>query len=281
MSAARFAQLWHLYLDQPKEISVETLARCNAACTFCPYPTLERIGTQMPTETVYRLIDEMATWKQPFHFSPFKVNEPFLDKRLRDFCERFLAKCPAGHLRLFTNGSALTFANVEWVAKLDRLEHLWISLNEYRPEEYKALMGIPFERTAKNLDMLHEEVDRGAFPHKVMLSCVGFPNEPFRRYCFDRWPLFDSTAIKKDAWIDFTDPQVNTIPPLPCIRWFELSIMADGKVALCCMDGTGEYAIGDITQRTMLDVYNSPVWRERREGLWSRKRVDPCSRCTY
>jgi len=42
------------------------------------------------------------------------------------------------------------------------------------------------------------------------------------------------------------------------------------------MDGTGEYSIGNVNERSMLEVYNDPVYRERREGLWNRKKVMPC-----
>jgi MoaA/NifB/PqqE/SkfB family radical SAM enzyme len=30
------------YLDFPVHVHLETNALCNAACNFCPYPTLER-----------------------------------------------------------------------------------------------------------------------------------------------------------------------------------------------------------------------------------------------
>src|SRR5262249_27338104 len=32
------------YLDYPQEVHIETLAMCNATCTFCPYPTMDRQG---------------------------------------------------------------------------------------------------------------------------------------------------------------------------------------------------------------------------------------------
>lgn len=267
------------YLDQPNEVSLETQAFCNAACTFCPYPTLERIGTKMPDELIERLIGEMATFKKPFAFAPFKVNEPFLDKRLIPICEYFNDNVPLGALRLFTNGSALTDDNIEGVAGLRRVHHLWISLNEYREKEYQDLMGIPFERTAKRLDRLHSLY----FPHPVVLSCVGFPNEEFRHYCYERWPKFQSLAIQKSAWLGFTDSQVTEVPDAPCSRWFELSVMANGVVSLCCMDSEGKHAIGDVKSQTLLEVYNSPHWRERREKLLSRRSdaLSPCNTCTY
>jgi radical SAM protein with 4Fe4S-binding SPASM domain len=265
---------------QPYEVSIETQALCNARCTFCPYPTLERKGTKMSDELLDRLMAEFTTWTQPFYFSPFKVNEPFLDKRLIPLCEKFNETVPQGGLRLFTNGSALVDKHIEGVAKLQRVAHLWISLNEHEPDAYEATMGLNFDNTTHRLDRLHEYVEGGAFPHKVVVSRVGM-NQDFILYVIDRWPRFQPAIIKRDAWIDFTNADNLEVPDGPCGRWWELNIMADGKVALCCMDGTGEYSIGDVNTQTMLEVYNSPSYRAMRD-LASRKGAgDPCSRCSY
>jgi MoaA/NifB/PqqE/SkfB family radical SAM enzyme len=225
----------------------------------------------------------MISWDRLVYLSPFKLSDPLLDNRLLPLCERINAASDKIVLRIFTNGSALTPAKVAGIAKLKRLSYLWISLNEHRPEEYEKLMGLKFERTARNLDYLHEQ----DFPHQVMLSTVGYPNEPFRRYCFDRWPKFQSMAIKKDAWIDFTDAQSPQVPDAPCSRWFELSITSSGRAVTCCMDDGEDdrYVIGDVRESTLYEIYNSPRWRDRREQLVSRKTLDPetspCARCSY
>lgn len=270
------------FIDYPMEVSIETMALCNARCTFCPYPTIERKGEKMPDELLNRLVDEMIGWQRPTYLSPFKLSEPFLDKRVLPLCERIVKATPFIGFRLFSNGSTLTPENIERVANLERVASLWVSLNEYRAAEYEQLMGLNFEQTAKKLDYLHS-ID---FPHAVMLSTVGFPNEDFRRYCFDRWPKFQSMAIKKDSWLGFTDAQVTEVPDKPCSRWFELSITASGLVSHCCMHSGEEkqYYIGDVNKQTMLEVYNSEFWRERRDKLLSRKQLDnrsPCNRCTY
>ena len=261
------------YLDQPNEVSLETLALCNAACTFCPYPTLERKGLKMSDMLIDKVLDEFHTFEKPFFFSPFKVNEPLLDKRLYDICSRTPEHCL---IRLFTNGAALTDKNIDKIAELERIEHLWVSLNAVDADKYEALMSIPFERTANNLDRLHAR----AFPHTVVLSAVG-RTPGFREYCNSRWPRFYVVIIEKSGWLGYTDPEIETVPDTPCSRWFELSIMASGVVSLCCMDGTGEYAIGDINESSLLEVYNAPHWRERREKMISRREIAPCDRCTY
>ncbi len=275
--------LQHHFMDFPHEVSLETQALCNAACTFCPYPTIERKGVKMADDLVNKLVDEMVSWQRPLYFSPFKLNEPLLDPRTIPICERINKEAPRIRLRLFTNGSPLTQAKIDAIAKLKNVEHLWVSLNEHRPEEYEKLMGLKFEITARRLDDLHARED---FPHPVVLSTVGFPNEDFRRYCFERWPKFQSLAIKKDSWLGYTDAQFPAIPDQGCSRWFELSVTASGSVAHCCMDSGDEprYHIGDVNKNTLLEIYNAPRWRDRREGLVSRKTLDdssPCARCSY
>lgn len=265
------------YLDFPIEVSIESLALCNARCTFCPYPTLDRKGERMPDEMLDRLIGELISWQRPMYFSPFKVNEPLLDKRTIPVCERINRESPDVVLRMFTNGAALTPDKIEQVAGLKKVAHLWVSLNSHIPEEYERVMGLKFEQTAKRLDYLHTQ----PFPHNVVLSTVGYPNEAFRYYCWERWPRFESVAIKRDAWLGYVDAQKTEIPDTPCSRWFELSIMANGVVSLCCMDGEGAFSIGDVGKQTMLEVYNAPGWRDRREKLVSRKTIHPCSTCSY
>lgn len=274
------------YLHQPREVSLETLALCNARCIFCPYPTLTRKGVEMSTGLISRCINEMSTWSRPFFFSPFKVNEPFLDKRLQWICEEFERQCHAGRLRLFTNGSVLTPKNMQWMKTLMRVEHVWISLNSHCENEYEAIMGLRFDHTTRCMDELHAQmVTLSPFPHPVVVSKVAeddaTKNLAFYRYCVNRWPMFRCQIIKRDGWLGYIDPSNSTVPDLPCVRWYELSVLATGVVALCCMDGTGEFSIGDINQKSLLDVYNSPYWLSRRVTTISRRHFDPCARCTY
>lgn len=274
------------YLDWPYEISLETFAKCNAACTFCPYTTLERIGTKMPDELIDAIIEELKDHPHPFLISPFKVNEPFLDKRLIPICRKINAELPNAILRLFSNGSALTEKHIDEVATLNRVTHLWISLNEYEADAYKATMGLDFNRTVANLDLLHSKKAAGTFPFEVMISRVRqalIPNEAdraFSRFVYDRWPLFKVHLIKRDSWLGFTEPNDSEVPDEPCGRWFELSVMATGKVSLCCMDSSGEFSIGDIKDGVFA-TYNAPHWRERRLKMLSRKGINPCSTCNY
>lgn len=274
------------YLDWPHEVTIETFAKCNAACVFCPYPTLERQGERMPDEMIDRIIEELKGHPHPFMVSPFKVNEPFLDKRLIPLCRRINEELPNAALRLFTNGSALTVKHLTEVATLRRVVHLWISLNDHRPDEYRRVMNLDFGRTARNLDMLHALVEMDEFPHPVKLSKVMEGRRPsdldkgFGAYCNERWPLFGVHLIKRDRWIDFLEDDGSEVPDEPCGRWWELNIAATGQVALCCMDGEAKHPIGDLNRQSLQEVYASQ--RHLRAGSVSRKVAGGvCASCTY
>lgn len=258
------------YQDQPFEVSLETFAVCNANCRFCPYETIERKGTKMEDSVIDRVIDELATFGKPFYFSPFKVSDPLLDKRLYTILKKLNAKAPLGRVRIFTNGSALTLKKAEELNDIENLE-LFISLNEHREKEYKDLMQLDYHKTIKNIDQLHET----NFRHPVTVLRVGVEPE-FKAFAEKRWRYFRVIMVKKDGWLGYTQADEYT-PPEKCGRWYELSIMSTGKVSLCCMDAEGKYSVGDINENTLLEIYNGQ-YKQYRE---SNRNLTPCKDCTY
>jgi Radical SAM superfamily/Iron-sulfur cluster-binding domain len=281
------SQLRSRYLRQPHEVSIETYALCNASCGFCPYIALDRKGAKMPEAVVFDLIDQMASFTEAFFISPFKVNEPLLDDRLAGICRRIVEFVPNAKIRLFTNGSPLHSKHVEWIANLPpaRLEHLWVSLNSTDPQEYGELMKLSYSMTANRLDELHQRKRKREVPHEVVLSRVVQDdvesNTRFVDECVKRWPLFEPFLIKRDGWLGYVEPSSKLPPRSGCGRWFELSILATGRVALCCMDGTGQYDLGSVQESKLLTIYNQPALLNRREFQVTRAGIDPCERCTY
>ena len=276
------------YVDFPYEVHIETLALCNAACTFCPYPKMDRQGDRMSDELIDKIITDLKKVPAdvPFFIAPFKVNEPFLDKRIFSVCAKINEQLPNAQLRLFSNGSPLTKENLEKVSAIGKVAHLWISLNEIEARAYENLMQLPLDRTLANLDTLHEMVAGGRFSHPVMISRVtdGTPRDrEFVSFVRQRYPRFNPFLIGANNWTGQVEAGADRpVPPSGCVRWFELSIMASGKVALCCMDGEGKHVIGDVSTHAVLDVYNDPEYRKMRQSTFSRKdAAAPCNKCAY
>jgi len=103
------------FLHSPAIVHVETLAVCNAACVFCPYPTLARQGERMPDTLIDKIIGDLADIpnNQAFQFAPCKVSEPFVEPRLFDILAQVNARLPNARISLISNGSPLTGRNLE------------------------------------------------------------------------------------------------------------------------------------------------------------------------
>lgn len=275
------------YMEYPAEVHIETQAICNAKCSFCPYPTMDRQGDKMPDALIDKIINDLKAIPAdlPFTISPFKVNEPFLDKRIFSVLGKINKELPNASLRLFTNGSPLTENIVEKIAAVRNVVNLWISLNESEENAYEATMQLPFNKTIEKLDKLHKCVEAG-YPHLVIVSRVAdssHADEAFRHFIAKRYPLFKCFMIKRDNWTGQIDTGFEKrVTPTACMRWYELSIMASGKVALCCMDGEGKHVIGDMNSQSVLEIYRSPEYRKLRQYSFSRLAAAiPCTECDY
>lgn len=277
------------YLEWPAIVHMETIAICNAACDFCPYPTLERKGERMPDAMIEKIIRDLGDIPPnvTFQLAPYKVSDPFLEPRLFDILQLVNARLPNAMISIITNGAALTERNVSALCAVRNLLYLSISVNYDNAEEYEAVMKMPFERTVKRLDLLHQKNARGELPVPVRLTRVSdnqLSDSLFMQWVKSNYPAFSPRIVPRNDWLGqvATGTAIPEVPDVPCHRWFDMSVTATGKVAMCCMDGEARYPKGDVTRTHLLDIYNQPHLRRFREQLISRRSAgDPCSRCTY
>lgn len=274
-------------IDFPAHVHLETMAQCNAACNFCPYPGLDRKGTVMDDALIAKVVDDLADIPRlhSFQLSPFKVNEPFLDKRLFDLLDVFTARLPNANLTLTTNASPITLDKLQRLAGFSNIGYLWISFNDHRQAEYELTMQLPYRRTIERLQMIHKAKADGGLPLRVVLSRVGDGTAADLEFC--QWveknfPLFNASIFPRGEWIgQVATAHTSPIPELGCVRWFDLSITATGVVAHCCMDGAAAYPIGNVRFEHLLEIYNKPDFRRLRAATMIRQEVAPCRNCSF
>ena len=272
------------YMDFPAHVHLETFAKCNASCSFCPSEKLERSGARMPDSLIAKILAELTAIPVRFQLSPFKVNEPFLDVRLFDILELCNRSLPNAGVTLTTNASPLTDAQLKKLAALRNIGSLFISVNERNPEAYERVMGIPFARSVDRLKSIHRVVTEGKLQFPVILSRVGdgsAEDQCFTRWAQENFPRFQSAVFSRGGWLGQVDTTTSYVPAIGCIRWFDLSITATGVVAHCCMDGMALYPIGDANRQHLLEIYNSPAYRSLREHALSRLEAAPCKSCGF
>jgi len=98
-----------------------------------------------------------------------------------------------------------------------------------------------------------------------------------------RFPAFVVNITPRKDWVGQVDEDTTLEEPpnLPCKRWFGISIMATGQATMCCMDGQGEWPIGDVSTESVIDIYNSDSFRAIRRMAQTRQAVPACRGCSY
>ncbi|MCR9257284.1 MAG: SPASM domain-containing protein [Alphaproteobacteria bacterium] len=277
------------YLEYPHFVHLETITACNADCTFCPYSQLDRIGVRMPDSLIEKIVDDLSQIPSdiPIQIAPYKVSDPFLEKRLIWIIRLIQEKVPNASVSLITNGSAMTEKKLHELAALRNVRKITVSLNDHRPDVYEDLMKIPFGRTIDRLKTLQSFMrghDTGFTATVSRISDGTSADDEFLAFCKDNFPDLSRMVAPRNDWISqvATDTTAQSVPALPCKRWFEVSITSTGEVALCCMDGHGEWPVGDVKEQSVLDIYNQPRLRALREKIRSRTNAAaPCNSCTY
>lgn len=274
-------------LDFPRHVHIETQAICNAACSFCPYPSLERKGEVMPTVLFEKIVEDLSAIPRlhKFQLSPFKVNEPLMEPRIYQFLELIRQKLPNAIVTLTTNASLLSDSHIKRLSMQD-LGYLWISFNDHRKDEYQETMRLPYYRTVENLQKLHSAKHNGTFKSSVVLSRVGdgtADDKEFVDWVKAKFPLFETSVFTRGDWMGQVKKKHKSQEPLECgcHRWFELSITATGTVAFCCMDGQAHHPIGDVKTSSVLEIYNSQSYRRLRSQIDNRQDVEFCKDCSF
>ena len=280
----RLKNLQSKYMEYPRNVAIGLQARCNAACNFCPYPSMTNKGETMPTETVYRLLDEIADWPEinPFTIKFQHVSEPLLDNRIFQFMKYVDQRIPWATIPMVSNGSVLTDKNIARLSNITCFRNMAISFNDHRRDEYERVMQLPYDRTLANLNRLHGFLEKHPGRFNITLSRVGDgtkADDEFKNWCDQNYPLFTNNCIPRADWLGAVQTQVYPAWDAGCGQWFRLRILQNGKSAFCCMDSDGSFGTGSIEEMTLYEIYNLPESRKRREELPSRLALEGCMNC--
>jgi hypothetical protein len=264
--------------------SIETWATCNAAYNFCPYPTLTRQGDKMSDDLFYKIIAEISEDDQyPEIISLGRANEPSLDRRIFKFSHRINDGLPNTKLHFFSNASPLNEENIKKPLEIKNIDLINISFNDHRPDQYEAVMQLPYCKTLDNLDALHRIMRSRHTSTNVRVSRVGDGSDTDADYAAwvrDRFPDFWPMVGSRGDWMGLIDTNVTVpVPDVGCIQWYQLHILADGREAFCCIDAEGAHASGDANLMHALDIYNSTTAAALRKPALSRLHVDKCKTC--
>jgi MoaA/NifB/PqqE/SkfB family radical SAM enzyme len=185
------------------------------------------------------------------------------------------------------------------------LDSLKFSINAADKDQFADVMGVStkyFQRALDNVRKANEVRDAGGYQCGLYASSIHYDGEQqakmealldeFVRPYVDEtyWlPLYSmgSLATQREAELGYRPTAGNQgrlgalREPLPCWAAFtEGHVRADGGLSLCCFDADGRFCVGDLTEQSFMEAWNSPEFvRVRAAHLKKDVSGTVCAEC--
>lgn len=216
----------------PNAIYIETHSVCNRACSYCACSLKTDSKKTMSEDTYTRTIDRLVEMKWSGILGFHYLNEPLLDTRLPRLISIAHERLPRAKLKLETNGDALTIGVASILVD----------------------SGIMRVRISRHEPFSNARDERIAFIIK-------------------RWPkIFHEYQLGKDAPILAFNNKLGISAPKTdiCVApTGQLPIRLDGSITLCCCDYEREINYGNIHDKSIMEIWNSPEFIQDRKSLAS------------
>lgn len=287
----------------PKSVKIELTPRCNYHCQYCGYSFRPDKRTDMDFDLFCKISKEMVGGGVN-EFGLFYIGEPFVNTPLLVKCIKFLKGLKVPYVFITSNASLATTSNVKAVmdAGLDSLK--W-SVNASTPEESKRMLGINesvWTKSVENIKNAAKIKTEGGYTTNLYASSIKYDDaqvekmRPFLEenilpYVKEHYflPLFTmgGVATRRENELGYQPVAGNPgrcdspVDPIPCWTLFTAAhVLSDGRLTACCMDATGNWAMGDLKTQSFMECWHAPDFQKlRAEHLKLNVLGTKCEKC--
>lgn len=258
----------------PRAVQFQTLSTCNAKCVFCCHSSnpKEIPHGRMEDSLIKKIVKECGR-SGVGRMSPYMTNEPLLDKRVPDILRdiKKYSILPV-KTRITTNAGLLTPETGEKLIKA-KLSQIWISVNGYSEETYRESMALDFNKTMGNIDnFLLLKQKMGVKYPRVHISTlrtriVEHELERAKEYWSTRDVKFHIHAVDNRVGEDefdsvCLDKNKHKIKRNCDLFLKQAYIVENGDMILCCHDWKQSVVVGNITNSSIREVWNSDKFKK-------------------
>jgi len=234
-------------------IEIETINRCNGVCGFCPVNRHDDLRPEhlMDIDLFKNIVDQLTELNFSGYFALFSNNEPLLDARIIELAQYAKVRLQKAHVYMYSNGTLFTLN--KFIRIIEHLDELVIDNYTKNLELIK-----PCEEIVSYIEQNPE------LGKKVTIS-IRKPDE-----------IITSRGGQSPNRI-----KIRTYGDEKCALPFrQMVVRPDGKISLCCNDTYGKYALGDLTQQSLLECWYGQEYMNVREAIYKgRKHLDLCEKC--
>jgi MoaA/NifB/PqqE/SkfB family radical SAM enzyme len=272
----------------PKSVKIEISPRCNFRCGFCALRTREK----QPKDDIDFSLFQRATTEMRIagveEIGLFYLGESTMNPELLLACLRHVKALGFPYTFLTCNASLAdpTLVGELMAAGLDSLK--W-SVNAADAAQFAEVMGVVpklFEQAKANIRAAHAVRQalraEGRGNTSLYASSIRYDGTQQARmevflaehvfpYVDEHYwlPLYSmgSFATSREEELGYKPIAGNQgrlgalRDPLPCWSAFtEGHLTAEGKLSACCFDAKATWTMGDLTQQSFMDAWNSPAF---------------------
>jgi MoaA/NifB/PqqE/SkfB family radical SAM enzyme len=265
-------------------VSIETSKHCNRECPFCPCSRGERHEVyHMDPGLFAKVVTDLGELRFDGVIQAFLLNEPLLDRHFLDRLAAMREACPGATVYVSTNADALGRDPARAAEKLCQYYEAGMNVANLNVYDLGEAGRAQAERFAEMVRVLTEHYGVRVTENKyrrhnprrnyVAVSDMRTDREDAAAPSFDQ---FHSRGMGEDR---------ETLQAYCARPHRHLVIEHDGNVPICCaIDPTDRTlpSVGNVSEVSLLDLWNSPILHAYRWMLQQRRRELPgCVGCNH
>jgi len=272
-------------LPAPRSVKIEISPRCNYRCGFCALRTREVQPKWDMDFTLFKRITREMRDAGVEEIGVFYLGESFMNPRLLVDCIAYL-KGELGVPYVFlTSNASMAFPEAVDECMKAGLDSLKWSVNAADELQFEQIMGVAGKLFYNALDNIkaawdlrrEKSYETGLFASSIRYDGVQQVKmetllaERVRPYVDTHYwlPLYSmgAFATQREEQLGYRPTAGNQgrigalREPLPCWSAFtEGHVTAEGKLSACCFDAKATWTMGDLTQQSFMQAWNSPAF---------------------
>ncbi|MDD5668961.1 MAG: radical SAM protein [Candidatus Omnitrophica bacterium] len=279
----------------PINLSIQTTSICNGRCVFCPNKSdAIRLPPAVMEQSVFaKIIDECSAYKEIERIILYLNNEPLTDPDILNRIRYAKSRLPWASVHLVSNGSLLSEELQDGIID-SSLDWIGFSMHGLRKETFEKAMCLPFEQTIGRVTgFIAKAGKKRNLSDFVMITFLRhqYLSEEEKDEAMRFWR---GQGITRISYFDGPVSRAGNVEGLPRVShdsiagcssiWADdmIHIVENGDVIMCCMDWKREMVLGNVRNRTIIDVWNSKEYeaaRRKRDGLECAGKNFICMRC--
>ena len=284
---------------RPWNLHVELSNICNANCIFCAYQYQKRREEIMRDEVYRKALDDYCAMGGGDFMLTVSVGDPAVDPGLIGRIREARSRPEIASIETITNAIALKPGQIEALLH-SGISRIQISTGPFDAELYeKIYRNKSYGKVLANVRLLLEKNQAAGCPVEIKLAfrsnlsmneTLGLPDYQGIRHLphsiefntdFDTW----SGEIRQEDLLPGMHLRpLSELEPEPCYWLYDGPIVfVDGSVGLCgCRDynADSELIVGNIMERSLLEIWQSEKVKELRERFRRREFPQICRSCS-